>query len=102
MRKKEKAREGSGERGRSRVGSLARLIAEARRERGLSRQQLAALVGVDVTTVTGWENGKYKPRDGAHRAKLAAALNVEAQRLYSAKTAQRDDAKLQIVDAIED
>lgn len=39
-------------------------IAEKRRNMNFSQEQLAALLGVDRTTVSKWEVGEAKPRVG--------------------------------------
>src|SRR5262245_36151734 len=36
-------------------------LRKARSEKGLSQRELAHLLGVDVTTVTGWEGGHHTP-----------------------------------------
>jgi transcriptional regulator with XRE-family HTH domain len=69
--------------GTSRSKLVAARIADARRAMGLSRGELARLVDVDVTTVSGWEAGKYRPREGAHQKRLAAALGMELHDLHA-------------------
>jgi len=41
--------------------NLGDKIREYRRVYGLTQKKLAALLGVDQTTLTGWENGKHQP-----------------------------------------
>lgn len=55
----------------SRVGTMIKL---RRQELGLKQEQLADLVGVHVSSVTNWENGKHFP--GRHQGKLEAVLGI--------------------------
>jgi len=43
------------------IENLGDKIREYRRVHGLSQKKLAELLGVDQTTVAGWERGKHKP-----------------------------------------
>jgi putative transcriptional regulator len=47
-------------------------VIEARRKTGLSQAQFAALMGVSVRTLQGWEQGRKQP-SGAARTLLAIA-----------------------------
>jgi putative transcriptional regulator len=47
-------------------------VIEARRKTGLSQSQFAALMGVSVRTLQGWEQGRKQP-SGAARTLLAIA-----------------------------
>lgn len=82
--------------------TIAKRIVDARRTLGLSRGELANLVGVDVTAITGWENGKYRPREGAHRTKLASALNLDVQQLHTRGKPPANSSTARLVDALDD
>ncbi len=47
-------------------------VIEARKKTGLSQSQFAALIGVSVRTLQGWEQGRKQP-SGAARTLLAIA-----------------------------
>ena len=47
-------------------------VTEARKKTGLSQSQFAALLGVSVRTLQGWEQGRKQP-SGAARTLLAIA-----------------------------
>lgn len=64
------------------VGSTIRRLRETR---GISRQDLAQRLGVDVSSLVGWESGKHIPRD-KRRAHLAQALGVEIGTLFPLAT----------------
>lgn len=49
-------------------------VIEARNKTGLSQSQFAALMGVSVRTLQGWEQGRKQP-SGAARTLLAIASN---------------------------
>jgi UDP-N-acetylglucosamine 1-carboxyvinyltransferase len=56
-------------------------IRQARRERGLTQEQLAELVSVDVKTISRAENGRYQI--GIDQvARIARALAVPSARLF--------------------
>ncbi len=47
-------------------------VIEARKKTGLSQSQFAALMGVSIRTLQGWEQGRKQP-SGASRTLLAIA-----------------------------
>jgi len=57
-------------------------IKRLRQTQGLSRQELARFLRVDVTAVAAWEAGKYMPRE-KHRAALSRALSTEIGILFN-------------------
>jgi len=55
-----------------RVQLVTSPVVEARRKTGLSQSEFAALLGVSVRTLQGWEQGRKQP-SGAARTLLALA-----------------------------
>ncbi len=51
---------------------------EARRKTGLSQAQFAALIGVSVRTVQGWEQGRKQPSGAARTLLAIASTNPKA------------------------
>lgn len=53
-------------------------VAEARRKTGLSQSQFAALMGVSVRTLQGWEQGRKQPSGAARTLLAIASTNPKA------------------------
>ena len=53
-------------------------VTEARRKTGLSQSQFAALLGVSVRTLQGWEQGRKQPSGAARTLLAIAAVNPKA------------------------
>lgn len=53
-------------------------VIEARRKTGLSQSQFAALIGVSVRTLQGWEQGRKQPSGAARTLLAIASTNPKA------------------------
>ena len=68
--------------------AIGRRIKRLRENLGLSRQQVATHLNVDLTAVAAWEAGKYLPRHG-RRVRLASLLGLDVSSLFAE---EQDDA----------
>lgn len=57
------------------------LIKDARKERGLSREEFAEAVHVSVATVSRWESGELGVRD-SHKLAIAEVLDKNVRQLF--------------------
>ena len=62
--------------GRTRVVSSP--VIDARQKTGLSQAQFAALLGVSVRTLQGWEQGRKQPSGAARTLLAIASVNPKA------------------------
>ncbi len=62
--------------------AIGRRIKRLRENQGLSRQQIAAQLAVDLTAIAAWEAGKYLPRE-VRRVQLAGLLNLNVASLFA-------------------
>jgi putative transcriptional regulator len=53
-------------------------VIEARQKTGLSQTQFAALLGVSVRTLQGWEQGRKQPSGAARTLLAIASVNPKA------------------------
>ena len=60
-------------------------VIEARQKTGLSQSQFAALLGVSVRTLQGWEQGRKQPSGAARTLLAIARTNPKAVLAVSSK-----------------
>ena len=53
-------------------------VMEARKKTGLSQSEFAALLGVSIRTLQGWEQGRKQPSGAARTLLAIASTNPEA------------------------
>ena len=61
-----------------RVHLVTSPVIEARKKTGLSQSQFAALIGVSVRTLQGWEQGRKQPSGAARTLLAIASTNPQA------------------------
>jgi putative transcriptional regulator len=61
-----------------RVQVVSSPVIEARKKTGLSQSQFAALMGVSVRTLQGWEQGRKQPSGAARTLLAIASTNPKA------------------------
>lgn len=79
--------------------SIGQRIEVLRRQRGLSKNRLAKILGVSHQAVSQWEMGKADPVSD-RITKLADVLNCDAQYLLSGCTSRHDDFELLLLNAL--
>lgn len=60
-------------------------VIEARKKTGLSQSRFAALLGVSVRTLQGWEQGRKQPSGAARTLLAIASTNPDALLAVAAK-----------------
>lgn len=79
--------------------AIGRRIKRLRENLGLSRQQVASHLAVDLTAVAAWEAGKYLPREG-RRVRLAAMLDIDVASLFAEEQEPAPAAGACIIDTL--
>lgn len=60
------------------VNVVSSPVIEARKKTGLSQSQFAALIGVSIRTLQGWEQGRKQPSGAARTLLAIASTNPKA------------------------
>ena len=78
---------------------FADILKKLRTEKGLTQQELADKINITRSAVAQWENGNRMP-DAAMISRLAEALGVDANTLFSAAARSDERPNVMIVDDI--
>jgi transcriptional regulator with XRE-family HTH domain len=79
---------------------IGRRIARARKERGLTQEELAALIGVSPRSIQGYEAGSVVPY--RRLARLAAVCNRDIGWLLEGDTSSDHELVERLLDAVEE
>jgi transcriptional regulator with XRE-family HTH domain len=82
------------------AGGIGRRIARARKERGLTQEELAALIGVSPRSIQGYEAGSVVPY--RRLARLAAVCNRDLGWLLEGDTTNDHELVERLVTAVEE
>jgi transcriptional regulator with XRE-family HTH domain len=82
------------------AGGIGRRIARARKERGLTQEELAALIGVSPRSIQGYEAGSVVPY--RRLAQLAAVCNRDLGWLLEGDTTKDHELVERLVTAVEE
>lgn len=78
---------------------IGRFIAELRKEKNITQEELSEILGVNVKSVSRWENGKTMP-DLSLLPILANELNVEVSELLNGRRMTKEEL-IELKDTIE-
>ena len=79
--------------------AIGRRIKRLREHKGLSRQQVASHLAVDLAAVAAWEAGKYLPREG-RRVRLAGLLSTDLGTLFAEEQQPAPSNGVALVDTL--
>lgn len=79
---------------------LGKRIKEIRKQRNLTQEKLAEIVGIGTPNISYIENGKFAPAFDTLQ-KIACALNVEAWELYKFNSKSNLEIKNELFSALE-
>jgi transcriptional regulator with XRE-family HTH domain len=82
------------------AGGIGRRIARARKERGLTQEELAAMIGVSPRSIQGYEAGSVVPY--RRLARLAAVCNREIGWLLEGETPNEHELVERLLSAVEE
>jgi DNA-binding transcriptional regulator YiaG len=60
---------------------FTQLLRQRRTEQGLNQTELAALLGVEQTTISGWESGRRRPDDLEHIKLIEKHLGIPRHKI---------------------